>query len=233
MSEPFPVLLIPGLLCSVRLYGPQIPPLWRTGPVTVADHTRDASIADIAGRILAAAPPRFHLVGLSMGGYIAFEILRQAADRAGKLALLDTAARADLLEQTERRRALIELARTKGLKAVNDVLFPLIVHESRKGDKGLRSVVDSMAEEVGVDAFARQQTALIGRPDSRPDLPTIKHPTLVIVGDSDQLTPPDRAKEIADGIAGARLEIIPRCGHLSTLEQPEAVNRLLTGFLGA
>jgi pimeloyl-ACP methyl ester carboxylesterase len=233
MSEPFPVLLIPGLLCSARLYGPQIAPLRRIGPVTVADHTRDAQMAGIARRILAAAPPRFHLVGLSMGGYIAFEILRQAADRVDKLVLLDTASGADRPEQTERRRALMELARTKGVRAVNDALFPLLVHESRKGDKNLRSVVDSMAEDVGVEAFVRQQAAIAGRPDSRPDLPSIRCPTLVVVGDSDQITPPNLAREIADGIPGAQLEIIAGCGHLSTLEMPDAVNRLLVPWLAS
>jgi pimeloyl-ACP methyl ester carboxylesterase len=233
MSAPFPILLIPGLLCSPRLYGPQLPALWRPGPVMIADHTRDAGMADIGRRILAAAPPRFHLAGLSMGGYIAFEILRQAPERVAKLALLDTAAPADFPEQTERRRKLMEVARTQGLKAVNDFLFPLLVHESRRGDKHLHATVDSMAEETGVDSFLRQQTALLGRPDSRPDLPSIKSPTLVMVGESDQLTPPKLAREIADGIPGARLEIIAGCGHLSTLEAPDSVNRLLVGWLGA
>ena len=233
MSEPFPLLLIPGLLCSARLYGPQIAPLWQIGPVTVADHTRDESMAGIARRILATAPPRFHLVGLSMGGYIAFEVLRQAVDRVGRLALLDTAARAEVPEQTERRRVLIEIARTKGMRAVNDVLFPLIVHESRKGDSSLRAIVDSMAEEVGVETFVRQQGAIMGRSDSRPDLPSIRCPTLVVVGDSDQVTPPNLNREIAAGIPGARLEIIAACGHLSTLEAPEAVNRVLVPWLAS
>ena len=233
MSEPFPTLLVPGLLCSPRLYGPQIAPLWRIGPVTVANHARDASMADTARRILAHAPPRFHLAGLSMGGYIAFEILRQAADRVERLALLDTGARPEVSEQTERRRALIELARTKGLAAVNDFLFPFLVHKSRQADKSLRAIVDSMTEEVGVEAFVRQQAAIMGRPDSRPDLPSIRSPTLVVVGDSDRLTPPELAQEIAENIPGARLEIIAECGHLSTLEAPDAVNRLLAGWFAS
>ena len=206
-------------------------PLWRIGPVTIADHTRDANIADIARRILADAPRHFHLVGLSMGGYIAFEVLRQAADRVGKLALLDTSARADVPEQTKGRYALIELARTKGLRAVNNFLFPLIVHESRNDDRGLRSIVDSMAEDAGVEAFVRQQTAIMHRPDSRPDLPSFRCPTLVVVGDSDQITPPNLAREIAEGVSGAQLEIIGKYGHLSTLEAPDAVNRVLVPWL--
>src|SRR5580658_8829715 len=110
-SERLPVVLVPGLACSARLYGDQIPALWPFGPVTVADHTRDESIAAIARSILAAAPPRFALGGLSMGGYIAFEIMRQAPERVAKLALLDTGSRGDTPEQTERRQLVIALTK--------------------------------------------------------------------------------------------------------------------------
>src|SRR5215467_3437897 len=106
MAEPLPVVLIPGLNCSARLYAEQIPALWRFGPVQVADHTRDDTMAAIAERILAAAPPRFALAGLSMGGYIALEIVRHAPQRIARLALLDTGARADTPEQTARRLRL-------------------------------------------------------------------------------------------------------------------------------
>src|SRR5215472_17457905 len=103
MAEVVPVVLIPGLNCSARLYAEQVPALWRFGPVQIADHTRDDSMAAIASRILGTAPPRFVLIGPSMGGYIAFEIARQASDRVVRLALLDTNAHADTPEQTERR----------------------------------------------------------------------------------------------------------------------------------
>jgi pimeloyl-ACP methyl ester carboxylesterase len=93
MPDALPIVLVPGLTCSARLYAEQIPALWQFGPVTVADHTRDDGMASIARRILAGAPPRFALAGLSMGGYIAFEILRQAPQRVARLALLDTGAR--------------------------------------------------------------------------------------------------------------------------------------------
>src|ERR1043166_6228524 len=105
MPTNLPVVLVPGLNCSPRLYGPQLPALWRFGPVSIADHTRDDTMAAIAARILADAPPRFALAGLSMGGYIALEIMRQAADRVTRLALLDTGARADTPEAGEKRRA--------------------------------------------------------------------------------------------------------------------------------
>src|ERR1051326_7725906 len=106
-SESLPVVLVPGLNCSARLYAEQIPALWQFGPVTVADHRRDDSMAAIARRILADAPPRFALAGLSMGGYIAFEILRQAAARVAKLALLDTGAGAAGAKGAAQRKAPI------------------------------------------------------------------------------------------------------------------------------
>ena len=231
MSEPLPIVLIPGLLCTPELYAAQIPALWRFGPVMVADHTRDDSMAGIARRILDQAPPRFVLIGLSMGGYIAFEVLRQARERIARLALLDTQARPDLPEQSDRRRAQIVMAREGRLLEVADQQFPLMISEPRHGDETLRALNRAMAEDVGAEAFARQQTAIIGRADSRPDLGAIGCPTLVLVGESDAITPPDRAREMAEAIPDARLKVIPDCGHLSTLEQPEAVTSALTAWL--
>jgi pimeloyl-ACP methyl ester carboxylesterase len=137
MTQPLPIVLVPGLLASARLYGEQLPELWRWGPVTIADHTRDHSMAAIARRILAAAPPSFALVGLSMGGYIAFEIARQAPDRVARLALLDTTARPDTPEQTQRRRAQIALARGGRFAEVLDLLFPVLIHPQPPERRGL------------------------------------------------------------------------------------------------
>lgn len=230
-SHSLPIVLVPGLLGSPRLYGEQIPELWRLGPVTVATHTRDDSMGGIARRILASAPARFALAGLSMGGYICFEILRQAPERVARLVLLDTSARSDTPEQSEQRRSQIEMARSGRLGEVTDLLFPRLVHARRWGDEVLRRIVRAMVQDVGIDGFANQQTATIGRPDSRPGLAAIRCPTLVIVGDGDVLTPPDRAEEIANGIAGARFGVIRDSGHLSTLEQPAAVTRSMLHFL--
>ena len=107
MADALPTVFVPGLLCSARLYGPQIPVLWGFGPIMVADHTRDDDVAALVDRILADAPPRFALIGLSMGGYVALEVMRQAPNRVTKLALLDTTARPDTPEQSERRQRLI------------------------------------------------------------------------------------------------------------------------------
>ena len=231
MSDPLPVVLIPGLTCTARLYAEQIPALWRFGPVMIADHTRDDSMTAIARRILAAAPPRFALAGLSMGGYIAFEIVRQAPERVAKLALLDTGARGDTPEQTERRKIVIGLARSGRYAEVPDIAFPVYVHRDRHGDAALKRVVRTMAEDTGAQAFLRQQQAIIGRPDSRPGLAAISCPTLVLVGDGDEATPPELAREIAAGVPGSRLVLIPRSGHLSTLEQPEAVTQALVEWM--
>jgi len=233
VSENLPIVLVPGLNCSARLYAEQIPALWWFGPVTVADHTRDDSMTAIAARILAAAPPRFALVGLSMGGYIAMEMTRQAPQRVAKLALLDTGPRPETPEQTARRRPRIELAKAGHMTEVADVQFPLLVHPSRHGDQALRNLTRYMAEETGSAAFLRQQRATISRPDSRPGLSAIAFPTLVLVGDSDQVAPPALSEEMAAAIPGARLVVIPDCGHLSTLERPQAVTQALVEWMAS
>jgi pimeloyl-ACP methyl ester carboxylesterase len=228
---PLPLLLIPGLLASARLYAAQIPALWQCGPVMVADHTRDDTMAALAARILSGAPAVFALGGLSMGGYLCFEILRQAPQRVAKLALLDTSARPDTPEQTAGRRAQIALASQGRFREVLDAQFPRLVARMHREDPALRALLGQMAEEVGVEAFIRQQTATMGRADSRPTLGNIRCPTLVLAGEEDELTPPERAAEIAHGIAGARLVTVPQCGHVSTLEQPAAVTQALLEWL--
>jgi pimeloyl-ACP methyl ester carboxylesterase len=228
-----PIVLVPGLLVTARRYAEQIPALWRLGPVTVADHTRDDSMAAIARRILADAPPRFALAGLSMGGYVAFEIVRQAPERVARLALLSTSARPDPPEITERRRRQIALAQEGRFGDLADMQFPLLVHRSRLDDEDLQTLVRLMADETGAEAFVREQTAIIGRADSRPDLAQIACPTLVVVGDGDELIAPENSVEIADGIPGARLVTVAESGHLSTLERPAQVTASLTEWLRA
>lgn len=230
-SNPLPIVLVAGLNCSARLYAEQIPLLWQFGPVMVADHRRDDTIAAIARRILADAPPHFALAGLSMGGYIAFEIMRQAADRVAKLALLDTGAGAEVPERTAQRKPLMRMASDGRFAEITDDQFPLLVHRERHGDAVLKAIVRAMNEETGPQAYIRQHQAIIGRADSRPGLAAIKCPTLVLVGDDDQLTPPALAHEMANGIRGSRLVVIPHSGHLSTIEQPQAVNTALADWM--
>lgn len=226
-----PTVLIPGLLGSPRLYAEQLPALWRFGPVTVASHNHEDSVASIADRILTAAPPQFALAGLSMGGYLAFEIMRQAAHRVTQLALLDTTARPDTIEQIERRREQIALTRAGKFNDVVDALFRHWVRAERRQDARLRQVIRQMADETGTEAFVRQQTAIMDRPDSRPGLAVIDCPTLVLVGADDALTTAEHAMEIVECVPQARLTVVPDCGHLSTLEQPAAVTQALVEWL--
>jgi pimeloyl-ACP methyl ester carboxylesterase len=231
MSESFPVVLVPGLLCSARLYGGQIPLLWRFGPVTIAEHRNDDNMEAIARRILANSPPRFALAGLSMGGYIAFAIMRLAAERVVKLALLDTNPHADRPEQTARRRELIAIAQGGRFAEIPDLHFPAFVHRNRRSDSALRQLVHGMAEDTGCDGYLRQQKAIMTRSDARSQLAAIACPTLVLVGDSDELTPPNLSQEIAGAIPGAKLVVVPECGHLSTLERPDEVGAALEQWM--
>jgi pimeloyl-ACP methyl ester carboxylesterase len=232
MALPLPLVLVPELLCSARLYTPQVTALWPFGQVTVADHRRHADMEAVAAHILADAPPRFALAGLSMGGYIAFAMLRIAPERIARLALLDTSARPDTPAQKATREKFIAMAEAGKFFDVVDLLTPRFLHPSRHNDEALKRVVRDMAADTGPEAFVRQQKAIMSRPDSRPLLAAIRCPTLVLVGDGDELTPPELAKEIAGGVSGARLVAVPDCGHLSTIEKPEAVNAALAEWLG-
>jgi pimeloyl-ACP methyl ester carboxylesterase len=232
MAQDLPLVLVPGLLCSARLYAPQVAALWPHGPVVVADHRRDAEIGAVAARILQNAPPRFALAGLSMGGYIAFAMLRLAPERIARLALLDTSARPDLPEQTAGREKFIAMAQAGQLGDVVETLIPRFLHKNRHGDEALKRIVRDMAADTGPEAFVRETRAIMSRPDSRSLLASIRCPTLVLVGEGDELTPPDLAREIAGGISGAKLAIVADCGHLSTIEKPKAVNAALSEWLG-
>jgi pimeloyl-ACP methyl ester carboxylesterase len=227
------LVLLPGLLCDAALWAPQIAALADIAEPRVGDVTQDESVAAMAARILAEAPPRFALAGLSMGGYVALEIMATAPERVERLALLDTSARADAPEQTRRRQGLIDLAGRGQFRGVTPRLLPMLIHPSRLEDAALTGVVMEMAERVGKDAFLRQQRAIMGRRDQRGLLPSIQIPTLVACGADDALTPLELSRELAAGIATSRLATIATCGHLSTIERPEQVNDALRRWLQA
>jgi pimeloyl-ACP methyl ester carboxylesterase len=231
MDDTMPILLVPGLGGSPRVYAPVIPALWRFGPVTVANHIRDDSIGAIARRILAEAPPRFALAGHSMGGYLAFEIMRQAPERVAKLALICTQARPDSDEAIARRKAQIASIEAGGFHDVIASLYPVYVHPRRRDDADLRTRILEMMDDVGPEAFVRQLTAIIGRADSRPTLATIACPVLVLSADQDGALPKELSIEIADGIPGAKLVILDDCGHHPQFEQPQATIDALLGWL--
>jgi pimeloyl-ACP methyl ester carboxylesterase len=232
MSDaPLPLVLLPGLLCDAVLWTHQTHHLGRDCAVTVADLRHDDSLDAMAARVLAAAPPRFALAALSMGGYVAFAMLRAAPERIARLALLDTSARADTDEQRTRRRVLLDLSRRGQFKGVTPRLLPYYLHPACLAAPEPGGTVMAMAERLGPEVFLRQQRAIMHRPDSRDLLPGIVAPTLVICGREDAATPLDHSEEIAALIPGARLAVIEECGHLSPLERPQAVTVLLRLWL--
>ena len=231
MTEKIPLLLLPGLLCDPLLWAHQHEHLSDICDITIADLTKHDSIVDMAASAITGMPEKFALAGLSMGGYCAQEVMRQAGDRVTRLALLDTSARADSEEQTRRRRGLISLAKTGKFKGVTPKLLPLLLHPDRLEDEALTSKVMQMSENVGRDAFFQQQTAIMNRPDGLPDLAKITCPTLVLCGRQDALTGVDLHEEMAAGIKGSKLVVVDNCGHLSTMEQPEAVTAVMRYWL--
>lgn len=229
---PEPLVLIPGLNCTPALYAPQWPALAPGRQILVADNTSDETIAAMVARLLATAPDRFALCGLSMGGYVAFEVMRRAPERVTRLAFLDTTAKPPTPESNAPREQMIALAEKGAFDNVVALLWQKLVAPDRLVDEALRLEIRSMAEAVGPSGFIRQQRAIMSRGDARPVLPMISVPTLVVVGAEDAITPPDEAREIAGGIgAKARYLEIAGCGHLSTLETPEIVTAALRDWL--
>ncbi len=231
MTARLPLILLPGLLCDAAQWRHQTQHLSDLADCRVADLTRHDSVVAMAETVLASAPERFALAGLSMGGYVALAIMRQAPQRVARLALLDTSARADTDEQRQRRFALIEMAKIGKFRGVTERLMPLLIDSSRLDDRDLTDTIKAMAENVGRDGFFRQQQAILGRRDSRDQLPAYRCKTLVMVGRSDQLTPPPLSEEMAALIPDAKLVIIENSGHLTTIEQPEAATAALRYWL--
>ena len=228
-----PVVFASGQLLTAECWEPQVAALSADYDLRFSDHTRDETIAGMAARLLAEAPPRFHLVAHAMGGFTAFEVMRQAQDRVISLALIATLAPNDGPAQTERREGYIRLVESGQFEAVVEERIPILVHPARREDEPLLTVVRRMAADTGAETFLRQQRAIMTRADSRPSLPAIAVPTLVVRGAQDGITTTAHADEIAADIPGARLEVIEDCGHLPTLEKPATLNRMLAGWLAA
>lgn len=226
-----PIVFLPGLLCTGRIYAHQVDALGDAHPILLANHWSAPSIDAIADQILAAAPERFALVGTSMGGYVSFEIMRRAPERVARLVLMSTSAKPDAPERSAARREQVAGFRKYGARAGVAASYPGLVHPARHEDLALKALFNDMAEELGADAFERQIEAIIARADSRPTLAEIAAPALVIVGADDALIPPENAREIAASIKGSRLEELAHCGHMAMLERPETVTELLRDFL--
>ncbi len=226
-----PVFILPGLLEDSDCFEHQIARLRQSAPCSVADLTASDSIAGLARDALDQAPGRrFALAAHSMGGYVAFEILRQAPERVERLALLNTNARPDSPESTANRRRLMALAE-KDFPAVIEALMPRLMTAEALADPDKSGTIGAMALAAGKEAFVRQETAIIGRADSRPHLAKIACPTLVVAGREDALMPLELLEEIARGVPGGTLAVIERCGHIPSLEQPEELAELLVSWL--
>lgn len=225
-----PLVLLPGMMCDGRLFAPQIAALGRrvvqVSPVTEAD-----TVEALAAEVLAHAPPQFALAGLSMGGIVAMEIVRQAPDRVERLALLDTNPRAELPEVQAGRGPQIARALAGGLASVmRDEMKPNYLAPG----PGFARILDlcmAMALDLGPQVFARQSVALRDRPDQRDTLRGYRRPALVLMGEHDRLCPRERHDLMHALMPHSTLEIIPEAGHLPTLENPLATNAALMRWL--
>ncbi|MBI1397280.1 MAG: alpha/beta fold hydrolase [Betaproteobacteria bacterium] len=228
-----PLLLVPGMLCDASVWSRQIEALEDIADCRVADATRDATMADLARRILHEAPfDRFALAGFSLGGYAALEIVRAAPERVTGLALLATSARTDTPERSDERRRFIELAeRDSGFAPITRAMLASLVAPGRLADRALSRKIVEMARRVGAEAYVRQQRAILSRRDGLAVLPGIRCPSLVLCGRQDERTPYEANAEIAAGIPGARFEVVEDCGHMVTLEAPDAVSAAMRAWL--
>lgn len=225
------LVLVPGLGCTEQLFAGQVRRLARHSRVRFADTRRDDSIAGMARRLLDEVDGPFAVAGLSMGGYVAMEVVRQAPARVTRLALLDTTAAPDPESAREFRLKLSDLALRGRLDEVHEALWPRLVAPARRQDADLEGQVYSMLVATGGAAFARQQNAIIGRADSRPLLESVAVPTLVVVGEEDVVTPVAVAAEMAGLVPGARLTVVKGSGHLSTMEAAEEVATAMEEWL--
>ena len=230
MSKPT-LILLPGMPLDAAMWTHQSEHLAEVAEIRVGDLTAHDSMQALARALLEAAPGRFALAGLSMGGYVALEVMRQAPERVVKLALLDTSARADTPEQTANRKQAVELARQGKYRQVVAGNLPRLLHPDHANDRALVDSVHGQSERIGVEAYVRQQTAIMGRPDSRSGLAAIRCPTLVLCGRQDAITPPEVHVEMAEAIPGARFVPVEDAGHLPPMERPQAVTALLREWL--
>lgn len=227
-----PLVVIPGLGSDAAVWRPTLEALGAEADGAVGDTLSDDSLTAMAGRILADAPPRFALAGVSMGGMVALEIMRAAPERVERLALVDTNARPDTPEQAERRRAVnVAMLQTDDLAALAAPAIAYMVHPG--AEPSVRAALSAMTVRIGARTYVRQNEAVMARADLRPVLSTLRLPTLVVVGAQDMMTPLSCSEEIRDGIAGAVLHVIPDCGHLPPIEAPERLAGLMRDWLQA
>jgi pimeloyl-ACP methyl ester carboxylesterase len=231
-SSSLPLLLLPGTLCDERVFAPLIARL-ANQPVLFADMTAATTTPDLAEQILRDAPDRFALLGFSLGGIVALEMIAQAPHRIAALALVDTTARPDPEANASVRRGAVERARAHGLASYIDDVWPDPVSTVNADRQDLRDLLVAMAERGGADVLASQTEVAIYRADSRPRLPSIDVPTLVLCGADDGICRPDLHREIADLIPDATLTVIPDAGHFALIERPDEVANHVRDWLSA
>lgn len=226
-----PLVLLPGMMCDARLFAPQIDAFSAQRAVQVSPICYADSVEALAQHVLETSPPRFALAGLSMGGIVAMEVIRQAPDRVDRIAFLDTNPLAETAEVSFNREPQIVKAQTgKLLSVMRDEMKPRYLADGPARQDILDICMD-MAETLGPDVFVRQSRALQTRPDQSDTLRHITAPTLALCGREDILCPIHRHELIRDLVANATLEIIDGAGHLPTLEQPVLTNAALTRWL--
>jgi 4-hydroxy-2-oxoheptanedioate aldolase len=228
VSEP--IVLLPGMLETAELWDDVAPALRELTSVQFGRVDLDSSVEEIAESVLASAPPRFSLVGHSLGALVALAIVRQAPQRVARLALINASARPPTQAQLDDWQAMADHAR-EGFSELAARFARRNLPEQRQADPELIARVEAMANRCGSPALQRQIAAQQTRGDARPGLTTVEAPTLVISGVSDTVCPPDRQAEIAAAIPGARLERLEHVGHLAPLEAPGEVARLLSEWL--
>ena len=227
------LVLLSGHLCSEKLWENQINAF--KGDYTCLPYVfrQGDSIENFAQQVLDTAPASFSLAGLSMGGYVAFEIMRRAPLRVERLALLDTSAEADTAERTAQRYLDMKAADDLGLEGFAKTLPARWMHPVQANQEVFRDSIVEMVLSVGHAAQKQQARALMNRVDSFPTLATIKCPTLILCGREDLPTPLSMHEDMARCMPGARMVVIEQCGHLSTMEQPAAVNAALRQWLAS
>lgn len=231
ISSKTPIVFACGQLLDKRCWEPQRAVFANERRLFVSDHRSDDTIAGMAQRLLASAPDQFLLMGHAMGGFIALEVMRQAPERVKGLVLLATLANGDGPAQTERRMGYIKLVEEGRLEQVAEERIPMLLAPARRSDPALTGQIRAMAQDTGAKIFLRQQRAIMSRIDSRPSLGRIIVPTLILWGDEDGITTMAQQQDLLGGISGSRLEVLKGCGHLSTLEAPNAVNTLLSAWM--
>jgi len=231
------LVFVPGLLCDKTVWKPQLKALQDLAQMQVADHGELDSLPAMADAILARAPPKFAVVGHSMGGRVALEVVRRAASRVTGLALLDTgytplAAGAKGETEAAGRHELLALARTAGMRKVGERWLSIpMIHPERLKDRTLVENILRMIERRTPAQFAAQIRALLQRPDATALLPMISCPTLVLCGQEDAWSTLSTHRVMAQLIPHSTLVSVPDCGHMSTMERPDPVSAALRSWL--